>query len=157
MAAKAVRASDSALPIAGGTALLLLALRGAATAIAELGHYGMPVGAAAFMGGGWDAIFGAALVIVALRKGQFAGVTAVIVATSLLFRFAFSNIASLAFGLSTHFTWWTAIHLAIAVVIIWPTLFPWSSTANKPTFFWMRLTVASWTLMLGSLALLARL
>lgn len=157
MAAKVVRVSNSALPTAGGIALLLLAFRGAAMAIANAGRYGMPVGAAALMGGGLDAIFGAALVVVALRKSQFTGVTAVIVATSLLFSFAFSHVSSLAFGLSAHFTLWTAIDLAIAGVIIWPSLFPWSSTANKPTFFWMGLTVAVWTLILGSLALLARL
>ena len=108
-------------------------------------------------GGLKDAGFGAALLYIALRKSQFAGATAVIIATFLTFGVVFSHVTSLAFGLSDHITWWTAIYPAIAASILGLSLFPWSLTANKPALFLMGLTFGLLTLLMGSLVILVRL
>lgn len=103
-----------------------------------------------------DAILGLALLFVALRRSQFAGVTAVIVATFLTFLVLASVLMSVAFR-PFHASWWDAIYLTIAVAILWPSLFPWSRSANKPVLFWMCLTFAAATLLFGSPIVLARL
>ena len=157
MASKFVRTPNSAVLIAGGIALLLLAVRGAWTAVASANHYQLPVVDLVVIGGVWNAILGAALLFVAVRRSQFAGATAVVVATFLIFGVVFNRVTSLAFGLSAPLTWWTAIDLAIAASIVGPSLFPWSPTANKPVLFWMGLTIAALVILFGSLALLARL
>lgn len=156
MAVKFVRAPNSAILIAGGIALLLLAVRGAEMAVANTNHYGVPVVGLVVLGGAWNAILGAALLFATLRRSQFAGATAVIVASILMFGFVFNQVTSLAFGLTAHFSWWTAINLAIAASIVGPSLFPWSATANKPVLFWMGLTIAALVILFGSVALLAR-
>lgn len=94
---------------------------------------------------------------IAVRRSQFAGAIAVVVATFLFLAVVFNCITSLAFGLSAPLTWWAAIYLAIAASIVGPSLFPWSPTANKPVLFWMGLTIAALVALFGSLALLARL
>jgi len=104
-----------------------------------------------------DAILGIALLFVALRGSQFAGATAVIVATFLTFGVVFGHVTSLAFGLSDRITWWTAVYPAIAASVVGPSLFPWRRTANKPALFLMGLTFATLTLLVGSVVLLARL
>jgi len=152
-----VRAPNSRVLIAGGIALLLLAARVAWTAAAIANDYGLPVVSLAVTGGAWDAIPGAALLFVVLRRSQFAGATAVIVATLLMFRVVFTHVTSLVFGRSAHVTWWTAVYLAIAAAVVGPSLFPWSRTANKPVFFWMGLTFATLTLLSGIVVLMARL
>jgi len=157
MASKFVRAPNSALLIASGIALLLLAGRGAWTAVASADRYRIPVVDLAVIGGAWNAILGVALLFVAVRRSQFAGATAVVVATFLIFGIVFNRVTSLAFGLSAPLTWWTAIYLAIAVSIVGPSLFPWSPAANKPVLFWMGLTIAALVILFGSVALLARL
>ncbi len=157
MASKVVRAPNSVVLIAGGIALLLLAVRGAWTAMANANHYRIPVADLAVIGGAWNAILGAGLLFAGIRKSQFAGGIAVVVATFLIFGLLLNGVASLAFGLSAPLTWWTAVYLAIAASIVGPSLFPWSSTANKPALFWIGLTIAALVILFGSLALLARL
>jgi uncharacterized membrane protein YsdA (DUF1294 family) len=159
MTAKFVRAPNSAVLIAGGIALLLLAVSGVGMAAANANHYRIPVLTLVFlvfMGGSGDAILGAALLFVALRRSQFAGATAVIVATVLAFGIVAKHVISLFFGTSAHVTWWTAVYLAIAAGLIGPSLFPWSPTANRPVLFWMGITIAALTILIGGLALLAR-
>ena len=46
--------------------------------------------------------------------------------------------------------------LAIAAIVVGPSLFPWSRTANKSVLFWTGLTIAAATLLIGAAALLAR-
>jgi hypothetical protein len=157
MAAKFVRAPNSAVLIAGGIALLLLAVSGAVMAATNANDYPMPVLTLVFIGGAWDAILGASLLFVALRKTQFAGATAVMVATVLAFGIVAKHVISLFFGTPAHVTWWTAVYLAIAAGLIGPSLFPWSRSANKPVLFWMALTIAALTILMGGLALLARI
>lgn len=108
------------------------------------------------LGGAWDAILGTALIVVALRRSQFTGATAVIVATVTVFGFALRQVTSLAFGLPDHIGWATAVHQAIAVGLIGSSLFPWSRTANKPALLLMGLTFASLVLFYDTVTLLAR-
>jgi hypothetical protein len=157
MAVKFVRAPNRAVLIAGGIALLLLAVRGAGMAAANANHYRIPVVGLVVIGGASDAILGAALLFVALSRSQFAGATAVIVATFLTFDIVAVNVTSLVFGTSAHVTWWTAVHLAIAATVVGPSLFPWSRAANKPALIWMGLTIGATTLLLGTVVLMARL
>ncbi|MES2327229.1 MAG: hypothetical protein V4499_07845 [Pseudomonadota bacterium] len=157
MVSKFVRAPNGAVLIAGGIALLSLAVRGAWTAVANPNHIPILVVHLAVIGGARNAILGAALLFIAARRSQFAGATAVVVATFLVFDVVLTRVMSLAFGLSAPLTWSTAIYLAIAASIIGPSLFPWNSTANKPVLFWMGLTIAALVIFAGSLALLARL
>ena len=156
MAVKSVRSPNSIALIASGIALLLLAALGARMAAANANHYQMPM---VFLAGGpiRNAILGAALLIVALRTSQFAGATAVIVATFITFSVVFGQVTSFAFGLPSHVTWWTAVYLVIAASLIGASLFPWSRFANKPALRLMGVTFAMLTLLVGSLALLARL
>jgi len=104
-----------------------------------------------------DAIFGAALLFAALRKSQFAGAAAIIVATFL----TLGVVAPIAFDSvafeSVHQTRWMAIDLAIATIVIAPSLFPWSGSANKPVLFWIGLTIGATALLLLTAAVLARL
>ncbi len=157
MAAKVVRAPNSAVLVAGGSALLLLALRGAGMAVADANHYPIPLVSRVVMGGALDAILGTALLFVALRKSQFAGATAVIVATFLTFGLAMKVLGVLVFGLPFHLGWVGAFDLAIVAAIVGPLLFPWNRNANRRVFFWMGLTFATLTLLVGSLVVLARL
>jgi hypothetical protein len=157
MAVRFVRAPNSPALIAGGIALLLLAVRGADMAAANAIDYRMSVASLAIMGGGWDAILGAALLFVALRRSQFAGAAAVIVATFLTFGIVLKHVTLLFFGTPGHVSWWTAFYLGIAATIVAPSLFPWSRTANKPALFWMGLTIGATTLFLGTLAIIVRL
>jgi hypothetical protein len=157
MAVKFVRAPNSAVLIAGGIVLLLLAVRGAGMAAASANPARIPVVVLLVMGGARDAILGAALLVVALRRRQFAGATAVIVATLLTFGVVFGHVTSLVFGMSAHVTWWTAVYLAIAASVIGPSVFPWNLTANKPVLFWMGITIGAITLLLGAVVLMARL
>ena len=103
-----------------------------------------------------DVILGLALVFVALRGSKFAGATAVIAATFLIFGVAVKTFTSLTFA-SVHFSWWSGIEAALAIVILWPSLFPWSRSANTPVLYWMALTFGALTLLGGTLAILARL
>jgi len=159
MPIKLLRANNRVL-IATGIALLLLALR---AGIAATNHYPIPVdrvggkGAAVALSCSRDVILGIALLIAALRKSKFAGATAVIVATFLIFIAALSVFTSLAFTW-VHFSWRSEIiDLAFAFIILWPSLFPWNGGANRTALFLMALTFGALTLLLGSLAVLARL
>jgi hypothetical protein len=157
MAVKVVRAPNSAILIAGGIALLLLTVLGAGMAVADANHYPIPLVTRVVMGGALNAILGTVLLFVALRRSQFAGATAVIVATFLIFGFAMKALGFVVFGLAFHLGWVGAFDLAIVAAIVGPLLFPWNPNANRPVFFWMGLTFATLTLLLGSLAVLARL
>ena len=155
MAAKFVRAPNSPILIAAGIALLLLATFAAGKAAAN--HYPMPL---VLLVAGHvirNAVLGAALLFVAIRRSPYAGATAAIVATLLTFGVVPQMaIASMANG-SVHLTWLMTIDLAIAATVIVPSLFPWNGTANKPVLFWMGLTIAAAMLLIGSAGLLARL
>ena len=156
MSSRFVRAPNAPVLIAAGISLLLLAALRAEVVATTANTYRLPVMVRA--GGVMiDAILGTALLSVALRRSQFAGATAVIVATFLVFGVVFGLVTPLVFGRSAHVTWWTAIYLAIAASIVGPSLFPWSPTANKPVLFWTGLTFATLTLLFVSVALLARL
>src|SRR5260221_9728959 len=157
MAVRFVRAPNNAVLIAGGIALLLLAVRGAGMAAANANDYRISVVHLVVLGGAWNAILGAALLLVALRRSQFAGAAAVIVATLMTFSVVFGLVASFAVRLSARLTWWTAVYLAIAATVVGPSLFPWSRTANKPALFWMGLTIGATTLLFGTVVLMARL
>ncbi len=156
MTFKLVRAPTKPVLIAAGIALLLLATLGAGRAAANANHYRMPV-IMLEIGPIKDGIFGIALLFVSLRGSQFAGATAVIVATFITFGVVFVHVTSLAFGLSDHITWWTAVYLAIAASVVGSSLFPWSRTANKPALYLMALTFSTLTILMGSVVLLARL
>lgn len=154
MAAKFVRAPNSPVLFAAGIALLLLAVLAAGRAAAN--HYQMP---ALLLVAGHitrNAILGAALLFIALRRSQFAGATVVIVATFLTVGVALPALGSLTFG-SVQMTWLDGIDLAIAVAILWPSIFPWSRSANKPVLFWVALTSGAMALLVGTVAILARL
>jgi hypothetical protein len=151
MSVKFVRAPNSPVLIGAGIVLLLLGLR---SAVAAADHFPMPVVVTSFIG---DAVLGTALLFVVLRRSQFAGATAIIVGTFLTFDIVLGHVASLVFGTPARVTWWTAAYLAIAAAVVGPSLFPWSRTANKPAFFLIGLTFATLTLLVGSLAVLARL
>jgi hypothetical protein len=156
MTLKFVRAPKTPVLIAAGMALLLLATVGAGMVATSANPYRLPVVIRA-SGAIHDAIFGIALLFVALRRSPFAGATAVIVATFIAFNVVLNRATSLVFGLSDRVTWWTAVYLAIAASVIGSSLFPWSRTANKPAFILMGLTFATLTLLMVSLAVLARL
>jgi hypothetical protein len=158
MSVKAVRAPSSPVLIAAGIALFLLATLGAprAAAVAKALQYRVPVLVLA-EGSIRDAIFGMALLYVALRRSKFAGTTAVIVATFLMFVIVWPIAFDLVAFASVHTSWWGAIYLAIAATLLWPSLFPWSWSANRPVFVRMGLTIAAITLPLGCSALLVRL
>jgi hypothetical protein len=66
MAVKLVRVPNSAVLIAGGIALLLLAVRGAGMAVGDANHYAIPLVSRAAIGGALDAILGTAVLFVAL-------------------------------------------------------------------------------------------
>jgi len=156
MSSRFVRAPNTPVLIAAGIVLLLLAAVQARVVATTANTYHLPVGIRA--GGVIKfAILGTALLWVALRRSQLAGATAVIAATFLLFGVVFGPVTSLIFGTSIRVNWWTAINLAIAAVILWPSLFPWDRTANRPVFFWMGLIFGALTLLLVAAAALARL
>jgi len=156
MAVKFVRAPNKLVLIAAGIVLLSLAVLGARTAVASAHLYRIPVWA---LSGNaiTSAMFGAALLFVALRGSQFAGATAVIVATVITFGFVLHHVTSLVFGLSDHISWWTAVYPVIVASLVGPSLFPWSRTANKPALWLMGLIFATLTLLFGTVTLLARL
>ena len=156
MATKVVRAPNNQILIAAGVTLLVLAAFGAWTATTS-NPYSIPVVSWVIIRGGRDAVLGAALLFAALRKSRFTGATAVIVATVLMSGIAMKAFASAAFGLVFHLAWGDAFDLAIAAAIVAPLLFPWNSNANKPVLFWAGLTFATLTLLVGSLAVLARI
>ena len=156
MTSKSIRTPNSLLLIAAGTALLLVGAAGAANALSNAHHYRIPI---LEMSGGAirDAILGTALVFVAIRKSQFAGATAIIVATVLVFFLAMSAVASMVVAGSFHVTPWKAIYLAIAAGIFCSALLPWNQSANKPVFFCTALTFAGAMLLVGCAAVVARL
>jgi hypothetical protein len=156
MATKTVRAPNNHVLIAAGIALLLLAAFGAWRAMAS-NPYSIPVVPRLLMYGARDAILGTALLFVALRKSQFTNPTAVIIATVLLFGIAMKAFDSAAFGLAFHLGWGDAFDLTIVAAIVVPLLIPWNPNTTRPVFLWMGLTFATLTLLLGSLAVLARL
>jgi hypothetical protein len=156
MQAKFVRAPNRAVLIVAGLALLLFAMVGIEGAVLNENHYRVPVMVLA-EGAIMDALFGLALLYVAFRKSQFAGATAVVIATFLMFGILMDAFASVAFGLDFHVGWGKASAFAIAAAMLWASIFPWSPSANKPVFFWMALTFGGLTLLVGSAALLARL
>ena len=155
MASTFVRANRNSVLAAVGIVLLLLAIRDAQVIEAIANHYRIPprmlVGAVVR-----DVILGLALLFVAVRKSKFAGTTAVIVATFLIFSVTLWVFSSFVFT-SFHVSWRRGIDLALAFVILWPSLFPWSRSANKPVLFWMALTFGTLTLLAGGAALLARI
>lgn len=157
MSAKFVRAPNNPVLISGGIALLLLAVRGAWTATANADQLRIPVLPLVVMGGARNAILGVALLVVALRRSQFAGATAVIVATLLTFAIVTPPVISLVFGMSAHVTWWAAVYLAIAATVVGPSLFPWSPSANKPVLFWSGITILATIVLLATVALIARI
>jgi len=156
MAVKLVRAPNSPILIVAGLALLLLAAVGVERAVLNPHHYRVPVVVLAEPSI-ITAIQGMALLFVAIRRSKFAGVTAVIVAAFISFGMAFGVVLPLAFGRPVHVTWWTAIDLAIVAAMLWPSIFPWDRTANKPVLFWMAVTFGTLTLLVASAVLLARL
>jgi hypothetical protein len=155
MPAKSIRAPNSFVLIAAGTALLLFAELGTRAAVMSANHY-VPVMALA---GGpiIDAILGISLLFAGLRQSQFAGVAAVIVATLIIFSLALKYFGWLVFGAPARVSWWTAIEVALVAGILWPSIFPWSWSANKPVLLWAGLTFGAQTLLLGTIILLARL
>lgn len=156
MPAKSLRAPTSPVLIVAGTALLLLAALGTRAAVLNASHYQVPV---VVLAGGAikQAILGMALLFVGVRQSKFAGPTAVIVATFITFGFALEFVGWLVFGTSVRVSWVAAINVAIAAGILWPSIFPWSWSANKPVFFWAGLTFGTLTLLFGTVILLARL
>ena len=156
MHAKFVRGPNRPLLIVAGLALILLAVVGIQRAVLNENHYRVPVMVLA-EGAIIDAFFGLALLYVALRKSQFAGATAVVIATFLMFGVLMDAFASVAFGLAFHISWGKALAFIIAAAILGPSIFPWSPSANKPVFFWISATFGALTLLVGSAAFLARL
>jgi len=156
MAVRSIRAPNSLVLIAAGIALLLLAVLGTRTAVASAHLYRIPVWA---LSGNaiTNAMFGAALLVVALRRSQFAGATAVIVATVITFVFVLYHVTSLVFGLSDHISWWSAVYPVIAASLLGASLFPWSRPANKPALLLMGLIFAILTLLFGTVTFLARM
>lgn len=156
MAAKLIGAPNSPILIVAGLALLGLGATGVVGAVLNPSHYRVPV---LFLAEGSiiAAIQGMALLFVAIRRSRFAGVTAAIIAAWITFGVVFGIVAPLAFGLPAHVTWWTAIDLAIAAAILWPSIFPWDRIANKPVLYSMAVTFGTLTVLMGSAALLARL
>ena len=156
MSVKVIRATSNPILIAAGIALFLLAIVGTQAAVANANHYRVPT---VVLAGGaiMDAMLGAALLFVGLRRSRYAGVTAVVVASFLLFGLGMKVVASVAFRAPFQVTWGNAIILSIAAAILWPSVFPWSRSANRPVFFWMGLTFGAMTLLLGTVVLLARL
>ena len=156
MTFRLVRAPTKSVLIIAAMALLLLGALGIERAVRNTNHYHVPV--VMLAGAGIrDAVFGVALLYVALRNSQFAGATAVIIATFLTFAVVLNHVTSLAFDLSDHITWWDAVFPAIAGSILGLSLFPWSRAANRPALVLMGLTFGSLTLLTGSLMILARL
>jgi hypothetical protein len=156
MAAKLVRAPNSHILIVAGLALLLLGAVGVERAVLNTHHYRVPVMLLA-EGAVVNAVFGIALLYVAIRRSQFAGVTAVIIATFIAFAVVSQMVVSLAVWRPPHVTWWTAINLAIAGAIAWPSVFPWNWSANKPALIWMAATFGTLTFFFATLAILVRL
>ena len=156
MAVRSIRAPNNLVLIAAGIALLLLAVLGVRTAVASAHLYRIPVWA---LSGNaiTNAMFGTALLFVALRGSQFAGATAVIVATVITFVFMLYHVTSLVFGLSDHISWWSAVYPVIAASLLGASLFPWSRPANKPALLLMGLTFAILTLLFGTVTFLARM
>lgn len=156
MTRRFVRAPNASLLIAAGVALILLAMLNAGMAVPHANNYRIEMVVALAIGVLRNATLGMALLFVAIRRSQFAGATAVIVATFLIFGVALNAFASLAFS-SVDLSWWSLIDLAIAAAILWPSLFPWSLSANRPILFLIASTFGALSLIGGSLAMLARL
>ena len=156
MAVRSIRAPNSLVLIAAGIALLLLGVLGVRTAVASAHLYRIPVWA---LSGNaiTNAMFGAALLFVALSGSQFAGATAVIVATVITFVFMLYHVTSLVFGLSDHISWWSAVYPVIAASLLGASLFPWSRPANNPALWLMGLIFAILTLLFGTVTFLARM
>lgn len=157
MAAKLVRAPNIPILIVAGSALLLLGAVGVEKALLNNNHYNGIVVQWLAEGPMVIAILGIALLYLALRRSRFAGIAAVIIATFLTFGVAFGIVMQLAVGRPRYVTWWTAIYLAIAGAIVWPSVFPWDQTANKPALFWMAVTFGTLTLLFIALAILVRI
>ena len=155
MAANSVKAPNNHVLIAAGVALLFLAAFGVWTALVSSPN-SIPIASRVVIGGAVDALLGAALLFVAFRKSQFAGTTAVIVATFLVFTVASGLIANVLSG-SFNVSLRTGINLLIAATILWPMLFPWSRKANRPVLFRMAATCGAITLLVGTVVMLARL
>jgi hypothetical protein len=155
MASKLVRANSRTVLIAAGVAFLVLAMSAAQSAIVMAHRYQIPLW---MVSGGAirDVILGLGLVFFSIRRSKFAGAMAVIAATFLLFGLALRIFTSLA-SASVHFSWWNGIDVALAIAILWPSIFPWSRSANTPVLFWMTLTFGALTLVFGTVAILARL
>ena len=156
MASKFVRATNRPVLIAAGMAFLFLAIRDARVAMtfARLYRIPLPMVAGAVVK---DVILGVALLFVSIGRSQFAGVTAVIAATILIFSVTLKIFISLMVEGGIPLSWWNGIYLALAFAMLWPSFFPWSRSANKPALFWMAMTFGLLTVLLGGLALLARL
>jgi hypothetical protein len=154
MSVKTVRAPSNPVLIGAGIALLLLATIGVETVAANANYYRVPVMVLA-ESAIRDAILGTALVFVALRGSQFAGATAVIVATLLMLVVAMGVLDSVLFA-SFRLHWPSAIYLAIAAIILWNSVLPWSRSANKPVFLLMAWTFGAMALLLGTVVVLAR-
>jgi len=155
MAANSVKAPNNHVLIAAGVALLFLAAFGVWTALVSNPN-SIPIASRGVIGGAVDALLGAALLFVVFHKSQFAGTTAVIVATFLAFTVASGLVADVLLG-SLDVSLRTGINLLIAATILWPMLFPWSWSANRPVLFRMAATCGAITLLLGTVVMLARL
>lgn len=156
MTRRFVRAPNAGLLVAAGVTLVSLAMFDAGMAVAHANNYRIELVVALAAGVLKNATLGMALLFVAIRRSQFAGAAAVIVATFLIFGVALHVFTSLALR-SVDISRWTLIDLAIAAVILWPSLFPWSLSANKSVLFWFALTFGALSLIGGTLAMLARL
>ena len=156
MGSKIVRAPDSRVLIVAGVALLLLAVRDAGMIAANTNHYQPEVMRVLAVGVITKAILGMVLLFIAVLRGRFAWAIAVIIATFLAFGFALNAFTSLAFA-SVQYSWWNLIYLALAMAILWPLTIPWGWSANRPVIFLMGSIFGALTLLVGTLALLARL
>jgi hypothetical protein len=156
MQTKFVRTPNRPVLIVAGLALLLLAITAIEAGAVNANHYRVPLIVLA-ESGIIDAFFGLALVYAALRKNQFAGATAVVIATFLVFGILMHALMAVTFRLPFGLGWERVLTIAIAGALLSQSIFPWSRSANKPVFFWMALTFGSLAILFGSVVLLARL
>ena len=151
MSATSVRSPNNPILITAGIALLLMAI--AIMKGAPWDNYRIPVAVIAIPALEY-VIFAIALLYVGLRRSPFAGATATVIATFILFGLVLKFVP-LAFGGSVHVTWLTAANLAIVVAVLGPLVFPWSPS-NKPALLWLGLTFGALALVTGAAILLAR-
>lgn len=155
---KSIRAPSGPVLIAAGIAFLLHAALGVqvAATVTKTIQYRAPtwlLAGSAIRNG----ILGLALIWVALSRSRYAGATAVVVGTLVIFSVASTIVTDMTFGLAFHPSWWTALDLTIATILLWSAVLPWNDVVSKPALSCMTITLGALSVLVSAVIALARL